>query len=102
MRPPRRATRQEFERRETLDVSLRLSWTTINAPKREAGCASAIRRLQHTDAAAALGGSRKSTHGSSLFPPRQGTRSGKAGGLFVQGQAEPGRGGRPYGRYGES
>ena len=55
MRPPWRATRHEFERRETLDVSLRLSWTPINAAKREAGCASAIRRLQQTDRCGSIG-----------------------------------------------
>src|SRR5438309_1550069 len=55
MCPPRRAAGREFERRETLDVSLRLSWTPINAAKREAGCASAIRRLQQTGRCGSVG-----------------------------------------------
>src|SRR5204863_7150750 len=59
MGPPRRATRHEFERRETLDVSLRLSWTPINAAKREAGCASAIRRHQQTDGCGSVGREQK-------------------------------------------
>ena len=83
-------------------MSLRLSWTPINAAKREAGCASAIRRLQQTVRCGSVGRDQKiDTIDVPFYLPARGPIQEKAGGLFVS-RVGTRRGGRSYGRYGES